>query len=336
MPKSKTPTTNKSDSAKAIPDKNLNLYEKLFRIRESEKEIIKHYNESEMKTPMHMSLGSEAIAVGVCEALGKQGQFFCSYRSHAVYLTNTGETDAFFAELYGKSTGIVKGRGGSMHLSSPKTGFFGASAIVASTLPPAIGAAYANKMKSSDKVVCVFFGDGAIDEGSFWESLNMACLMKLAVLFVCEDNGYAVHNPTSARHGYSSIAKIVEKFNCNVYVSDSTDVEKIHHLARRAVNDIKKSSRPSFLHLKYYRYLRHVGTEEDFAAGYRQRNEFERWLKIDPVKIQREKIAKLGIGNKKIQALENKIIRKIKKSIQLAKSSPFPSKEHLYEKSLKT
>ncbi len=319
-------------ASQAILKRNLAFYNKLCLIREAEKAIIRHYGENEMKTPMHMSLGAEAIAVGVCEALNKKGQILCSYRSHAVYLANTNETNIFFGELYGKSTGMAKGRAGSMHLSSPETNFLGSSAIVASTLPVAIGAAYANKIRSTGKIVCVFFGDGAVDEGAFWESLNMACLMKLPVLFVCEDNGYAVHNPATERHGYDSITKIVQKFKCNVFESSSTDVQQIYTLTRQALSTMRRTHQPSFLHLKYYRYLQHVGINEDFSSGYRSRDEFEVWLKSDPIEIQRKKLKKIGVTEKQLRSLENRIKDRIEKSIQLAKSAPFPSQEDLYER----
>lgn len=319
-------------ASQAILKRNLAFYNKLCLIREAEKAIIRYYGENEMKTPMHMSVGAEAIAVGICEALDKKDQILCSYRSHAVYIANTGETNAFFAELYGKATGTAKGRAGSMHLSSPKTGFLGASAIVASTLPVAIGVAYANKIKSNNKVACVFFGDGAIDEGAFWESLNMACLMKLPVLFVCEDNGYAVHSPATERHGYDSITEIVQKFKCNVFESSSTNVEEIYNLTRQALSTMRRTNKPSFLHLKYYRYLQHVGISEDFDSGYRSKDEFEIWLKSDPLEIQGKKLKKLGITEKQLRSLENRIKDRIERSIQLAKSAPFPSQKDLYER----
>ncbi|MEK7507148.1 MAG: thiamine pyrophosphate-dependent dehydrogenase E1 component subunit alpha [Patescibacteria group bacterium] len=314
-------------------DLNKTLYRKLYLIRSAENAIIAHYPENEMKTPMHMSLGSEAIAVGVCTALGKQGQFFCSYRSHAVYLANTGETDAFFAELYGKSTGAVRGRGGSMHLSSPETGFLGSSAIVASTLPPAVGAAFANKVQNNGKIIAVFFGDGAVDEGNFWESLNLASVMKLPILFVCEDNGFAVHTPTSQRHGYKSLPRIVRGFQCAVFEDDSTDVEIIFNLARSAISKMRKTKKPSFLYLRYYRYLQHAGVNQDFDAGYRSREKYKRWLEVDPVDIQRKKLIKLGKSENEIKRLEKQITFRVENSIVKAKSAPFPDQKELFDDS---
>lgn len=310
---------------------NLDLYKKLYLIRKAEAEIRKYYPEDEMKTPMHMSTGEEAIVVGICQAIGKQGQVFGTYRSHALYLTKTGETDKFFAEMYGKATGGAKGKAGSMHLSAPEAGLMGTSAIVASMIPVAVGAAFVNKSKKNNKIVAVFFGDGAINEGNFWESLNVACLMKLPILFVCEDNDLAIHTFTSQRQGYKSIADIVSKFNCNVFQEETTDVETIYQLANLAIKMAKTTQMPSFLHLKYYRYLEHVGINEDFNAGYRSKKEFEKWYKKDPVNLQRKKLLKSGIKKENIIKLEKEIDNQLKKSIRLAKKAPLAKVNEIYQ-----
>lgn len=310
---------------------NLELYEKLYLIRKAETEIRKHYFEDEMKTPMHMSMGGEAISVGVCQALKAEDQVFGTYRSHALYLAKTGETDKFFAEMYGRATGGAKGKAGSMHLSAPEKGLLGVSAIVASNIPVAVGAAFANKRKGNGKLVAVFFGDGAIDEGDFWESLNIACLMKLPILFVCEDNGLAMHTSRLARHGYESIANIVSKFNCYVFEKATTDAEIIYELTRKAIRLIKTKNMPCFLHLKYYRYLEHVGVNEDFDANYRPREEFEKWYKKDPIKLQRRKLLESGIKEAALIKIEKKIDVQIKDSIKLAKKAPFAEKSEIYK-----
>ena len=219
---------------------SIKLYQKMYLIRKTEEKIREHYMEDEMKTPMHMSMGEEAIAVGVCHALKTEDQVFGTYRSHAIYLAKTQKIGDFFAEMYGKDTALLKGKGGSMHMCAPESGFMGTSAIVASIIPVAVGAAFANKRKGNGKIVAVFFGDGATDEGAFWESLNVACLMKLPVLFVCEDNGFAVHTATSKRQGYVSITDIVSKFNCNVLKENTTDAEIIYKLTHQAIKLIRK------------------------------------------------------------------------------------------------
>ena len=313
-------------------DLNLDLYKKLYLIRRAEEKIREHYGEDEMKTPMHMSMGEEAIAVGICHALSKHDQVFGTYRSHATYLAKTQNTNDFFAEMYGKDTALLKGKGGSMHLCAPDSGFMGTSAIVASIIPVAVGAAFANKQKGNGKLVTVFFGDGAADEGAFWESLNVACLMRLPVLFVCEDNGLAVHTPVSKRHGYASITDIVSRFNCNVFEESSTDAEVIYGLAHQAIESMRVAQVPCFMHLRYYRYLEHVGVNEDFDAGYRSREEFEEWYKKDPVKLQRVKLtSKYGISEEEVVRIEREIDSRIESSAKLAQEAPFAEASELHK-----
>lgn len=310
---------------------SLKLYKKLYLIRSAEKAIQKYYAEDDMKTPMHMSMGSEAIAVGVCAALKVTDQVFSTYRSHALYLTKTVDAYTFFAEMYGKTTSLQRGKGGSMHLCAPDAGFMGTAAIVGGILPVAVGAAFANKFQQNDKVVAVFFGDGAADEGAFWESFNVACLMHLPILFVCEDNNLAVHTSKDKRRGYSSLTSVISNFNCNVFQSNSTDVEVIYNIACSAIQRMRCSERPSFLCLEYYRYLEHVGVAEDYSDGYRSIEELEKWKEVDPIDLQRGKLLQEGLSEEAIIEREQAIDSYIESSISLAKKAPFPDKAELYE-----
>lgn len=310
---------------------SLDLYKQLYLIRRAEELIIKHYPEDDMKTPMHMSMGQEAIPAAVCYALGLAGQIFASYRSHAAFLAKTRDTDRFFAELYGKKSGTAAGRAGSMHLAAPDQGHMCSSAIVASCIPVAIGAAFANKWKKNGVIACVFFGDGALDEGVFWESLNVACAMKLPVLMICEDNMLAVHTPGHIRQGYKSIKDVANGFNCTVYEEDTTDVETIYGLARQAIDSIEKKGCPAFLHLKCYRYLEHVGISEDFDAGYRSRSEFEEWLRRDSLALQRKRLDTIGYSPAAVVEEERAIDDQIQRSIRLAKDADFPKAAELYK-----
>ncbi len=313
---------------KMYKELNYNLYKKLYLIRSAEIVIRQYYNENDMKTPMHMSMGEEAIVVGVCHALGDIGQIFTTYRSHAAFLAKTQDIDYFFAEMYAKNISPIKGKGGSMHLCHPQYDFMGTSAIVASNIPVAVGAAFANKMKGREKIVCVFFGDGAIDEGVFWESLNIACIKRLPIIFVCEDNGLAVHTSTSIRRGYNSVTDVVSKFNCFVLESDSTDTKTIYDLGSQALEYSHES--PVFMNLKYYRYLEHVGINEDFDAGYRPKEEFRKWYDKDPIKIQRQKLLDL-IGKYKVEEIEKEIDDKISQSIFRAKNAQLSNYKDAYK-----
>jgi len=322
---------------------NLSLYKTVHLIRAAEEAIQKHYYEDEMKTPMHMSMGQEAISAGICHALGPSGQVFGYYRSHALYIAKTQETKRFFGEMYGKVTGTARGKGGSMHLASPKHGLLLVSAVVASTIAPAVGAAFANKQKKNKRIVAAFFGDGAIEEGVFFESLNVACLMKLSIIFVCEDNGLAMDATARERQGFSSIPKVVSGYDCHILESTSTDAEEIYHGAVKAIDLIKKTKKPVFMHLKYYRELQHVGVNSEFdpnaplpkggfeKVGYRSQKEHDAWMKKDPVKVLRAKLIGMKVPLSAIEKIEKANQEEVEQSIKLAKKAPFPKPQELFD-----
>lgn len=306
----------------------LELYRKMFLIRKVEENIVIHYPNNEIKSPVHLAIGEEAVAVGVCSALKKDDQIFATYRNHGVYLAKTNDVYYFFAELYGKKTGLSQGRAGSMHIMSPDKGFMVTSAIVGSTIPIAVGAAFANKYKKNNKTVVVFFGDGAIDEGVFWESINFACLKELPIIFVCEDNSYAIHSHTKERHGYRSITKIINEFNCITYETRTTDVEKIYNLTKKAIRESKRFNKPIFMHLKYYRYLQHVGVNTDFQYGYRSEKEYKEWLKNDPIALQKNRLLKT-VSEEYLLKIEKGIENRIIDSITRVQSDKLPGKSEL-------
>lgn len=309
---------------------NIQLYKEMYLIRRSEEKICQIYSEDQMKTPMHMSMGSEAIDVGICHALKNNDQVFGTYRSHALYLAKTNNLYNFFAEMYGKDTALLKGKGGSMHLCDPRRGFMGTSAIVASALSVAVGAAFANKYKGNRKVVAVFFGDWALDEGAFWESVNVASLMKLPIIFVCQDNSVAVHTHKYERQGYKDITQIVSKFRCNLFKDNTTNVEDIFNMASKAISIIRSTQTPCFIYLRYYRYLEHVGINKDFDAGYRSESEFKKWFRKDPVILQRRKLINLGLSVTEINNIEREISIMIEAVIEKVKADPFAEKKELY------
>lgn len=309
-----------------MPDLLLNLYKKLFLLREAEKEICREYKNDEMKTPMHMSMGEEAIAVGVCAALGDKAQIWGTYRSHGIYLARTGDVNGFFAELYGKAAGPSGGKAGSMHLADPDNGIMMASAVVATNISPALGAAFASRSLNDGKVNITFFGDGAVDEGAFWESINLASLWQLPVIFVYEDNGLAIHTPTTMRHGYTNVTDMVKQYKCHCLEYDGTDAQMIYNLTKYVANLLNYG--PVFMSFKYYRYLEHVGVNEDFDAGYRNKSEFLEWQKKDPVEIQRQRLADAGLTDAVIE-IENEVTDQIKNAVALAKTAPYPEPETL-------
>lgn len=309
---------------------SLDLYRALFFVRRCEEYIIKHYPEDKMRTPMHMSYGQEFVPVGVCAALEGNADVFASYRSHAAFLAQTRDSDRFFGELYGRVTGVANGKGGSMHLSAPDKGHLMSSGVVASTISVAVGAAFANKQLGTDRTAVVFFGDGAVDEGSFWESLNVASLYRLPMLFVCEDNGWAVHTPFSSHAAFSSLADVAKLFNLRFAADDSNDVERVYAIAHEARAEMMADLRPTLLHIKCCRYLEHVGIHEDWHLGYREKAERETWQSKDSIEIQRQRLLSAGYSPSELTQVENKIDANIRRSVERAARSPIPRAERLH------
>ncbi len=308
-------------------DNFIEFYKKMYLIRKSEDVIIEYYSEDEMKTPMHMSKGSEAISVGVCSAINDEDQVFGTYRSHAPYLAKTGDLNGFFSEMYGKKTGACEGKSGSMHLCNIDKGYVSSSAIVASNIPVAVGAAFANKMKGNGKKVVVFFGDGAMDEGIFWESINMVSLWSLPILFVCEDNRLAVHTSSKFRQGYEEIIRVIDNFNIATEFCSGLDVEDVYSTTRNVLTLMDNFDEPGFMQIEYYRYLEHVGVNSDTNEKYRI-NDWCDNLFHDPVELLRKKLKHAGVD---VDSIEKGIGEDIYDALKYAKSSDFAPNCDLYK-----
>lgn len=309
---------------------SLELYKNLFFARRCEEYIIKHYPEDKMRTPMHMSLGQEFVPVGICRGLEFKGDIYASYRSHAAFLAQTLDSDRFFGELYGRVTGVADGKGGSMHLAAPDKGHFMSSGVVGSTIPVAVGTAFANKQLGNGHTAVVFFGDGATNEGGFWESVNAASLFKLPVFFVCEDNGWAVHTPPSATQGFSSLEDVARLFDCHFFTDDSNDVENIYNLTREAKTRSDRDQKPVLMHIKCCRYLEHVGIYEDWKLGYRSEAERDEWFAKDSLRVQRQRLLQLGKSEAEMVKIETEIDDSIRRSVERAAQSLIPESERLY------
>lgn len=311
--------------------KSVELYKTLLLARRSEEAIVKHYPDNLMRTPMHMSMGQEFVAVGICEALEGMADVFASYRSHAAFIAQTKDTDRFFAELYGRTSGTGEGKGGSMHLAAVDRGHLLSSGVVATQIPVAVGAAFANLQLKTGRTSVAFFGDGAVDAGVFWESVNSASLFRLPVLFVCEDNDVAVDTPRSARQAVQSLPQAVQAFGCDTYEDASSDVESVYNLARRAVERARHERRPAFLNIKCCRFLEHVGIGNDWHWGYRDKDEVHReWISRDAVRIQRDRLLRQGMSEDAISRIDDEIGRQVGQSVERAAAAPIPAPERLY------
>ncbi len=300
------------------------MYRSLYRIRRVEDEVARIYPTDKIKSPVHLSIGQEAVSVGVCEALEPSDVVFGTYRSHAAYLAKGGDLKAMIAELYGKATGAAKGKAGSMHLVDVAHGVMGMSAVVSSTIPHAAGYAYALKLRRSRLVVVCFFGDGATEEGVFYETLNFAALKALPVLFVCENNQYAIHSPLETRQKVTDITRRVGAFGVLARKLADDDVFALRDAAAEAIESIRGGGGPRFLECPTYRWKEHVGPGEDYHVGYRSIEDAEVWMKRDQVNLTAELLPASAR-----RAIEASVDREVDEAFAFAESSPFPEPEEL-------
>ena len=302
------------------------FYRALYRIRRVEEEIAAVYPSDKIKSPVHLSIGQEAVSVGVCEALRADDVVFGSYRSHALYLAKGGNLRRMIAELYGKADGCAKGKGGSMHLIDTRARVMGASAVVGTTIPQAVGFAYAVKLQRKDSVVASFFGDGAVDEGVFYESLNFAALKALPIVFVCENNRYAIHTHQSKRQKLDNICERARGQGMPAEQIPNNDVQRIYECISESVGQLRAgSSGPFFFECLTYRLKEHVGPSDDFQLGYRTREEADVWLRTDPIEQLR---AHLDAAERR--RIETEVEAEIKDAFAFAEQSPWPEASELY------
>ena len=302
------------------------IYRSLRLIRRTEEEIARIYPTDKIKSPVHLSIGQESIAVGVCEALESDDVTTMSYRCHATYLAKGGDLNSMMAELYGKETGCGRGKAGSMHLVDMSHQVLGASAVVATTIPIAVGYALAMKREGKGRITAAFFGDGATEEGVFTESLNFAALKRLPILFVMEDNDFAIHAPRKNRWASDAILDRVRTYGIPANSVEDGDVLKIHEAAARAIADMREGGGPVFLACKIYRWREHVGPAEDFDAGYRRREEMQPWLDLDQVEAIGKKLP--AADRARIDAA---VEADIAAAIEFAEQSPFPGVQQLHD-----
>ncbi|MDP2932049.1 MAG: thiamine pyrophosphate-dependent dehydrogenase E1 component subunit alpha [Chloroflexota bacterium] len=288
--------------------------------------------ESEIKCPVHLYIGQEAVATGVCANLRQDDYVFSTHRSHGHYLAKGGDMKALMAELYGKATGCSRGRGGSMHLASPEMGLPGSSAIVAGTIPLAVGAALAFTMQEKDTVAVAFFGDGAANEGVFYESLNFASLKKLPVIFVCENNLFSTHMPVAECLADTNIYKKAEAFCMPGVRIDGNDVSEVFKTARQAVAEARAGRGPALIECMTYRWRGHVGPNYDLDKGLRTKAELDHWLAHCPIRQLEQFLLERGImtepGKRRIY---ESVDREIDESLVFAKESPCPDESELLD-----
>lgn len=296
------------------------LYHSMLLVRRVEEAIRAAYHLREMRSPPHLYMGHEAVAAGVCAALRTDDMVFPYYRSHGWYLAKGGDLNAMMAELFGRETGCSRGWGGSMHLIDLRAGVYGTSAIVGGTVSHAAGVALTMRMEGRDTVAVVSFGDGAVEEGVFHETLNFAALRRLPVLFVCENNTYATNTHISQRQAQPDIYRHAERFGIPGVRADGNDAWTVHVEARKAVERARRGEGPTLLEFQTYRILEHCGINEDHDLGYRTLEEVEGWQHRGPLERGKHLVTEAEAN-----AMEVDIQGRIERAFEFARSSPWPT-----------
>lgn len=307
------------------------FYEKMLKIRNFELKALELYSKNMIKGSIHPYIGEEAIAVGVCSALEiKKGDGITStHRGHGHYLAMGGDLNLMMAELLGKFTGCCKGKGGSMHIADIDVGIYGANGIVGGGIPIACGLSLASILKGKDSVSVTFFGDGASNQGVLYESLNMASIWNLPVIFVCENNKYAQTTPASQTLAGGSVASRSNGFNIEGIKVDGMDVEKVYEVAKNAIDKTRVEKRPILIEAETYRFKGHWQGDPEM---YRSKEEVKDWMKKDPIKIYENKlIKKYNIDLKVIENIKKKVGKEILDAEEFAMSSPEPPGDSLYK-----
>lgn len=303
----------------------------MLRIRLVEQRIAELYPDKEMRCPCHLCIGQEAVAAGVCASLDKEDYLFGTYRAHGLYLAKGGDLKAMVAELYGKQTGCTRGKGGSMQLVAPDAGLLCTSALVGGTIPMAVGAALASRMSRSARVAVVVFGDGGTEEGVFHESMNFASLRKLPVVFVCENNFYAVYTHQSRRQCADNIYQRAAAYQMAGVRIDGNNALDVYQATSDAVARARRGEGPSLIECRTYRWLEHVGPSSDTHLGYRSEEELREWKARCPVKTYQEMLLSEGVvSEEEIRAMTAQISEEIEEAVAYAKNSPFPRVEELF------
>ena len=314
-----------------LPQKTLlMLYHDMLRIRKVQLRIESLYHLDEMKTPIHLCIGQEAIAVGVCANLSKEDYISSSHRSHGHYLAKGGDLKGLIAELYCRETGCSKGRGGSMHIVDTSVGHIGSSSIVGGGIPIGTGLALATHMKKQDHVSVVFLGDGAADEGVLYESVNFAILKKLPVIYIYENNQFSVCSRVSARQAGEIIFHATPPEYMFTKTVDGNAVLEVYEATRKAVLRARNGQGPSFIECKTYRMRGHAGAGSDASLGYRSAEEISFWESKCPVTTFREELVEKGmLTQKEIQDMEESIDFEIDDAFRFAQESSLPKGEHI-------
>jgi len=304
----------------------IELYTTMLEIRRFEEHVAKEALGGSLPGFAHSYIGQEAIAAGVCRHLTQKDRIVSNHRGHGHCIAKGADMNRMMAEIYGKKTGYCKGKGGSMHIADFSIGMLGADGIVGAGLPISTGAACAAKLEGKGNVAVVFFGDGACNEGEFHESLNLAGIWKLPLLFVCENNGYGVNTPVEYAMAAGDITRIPEAYRIANQVVDGNDVEAVHAAAGEATARLRKGDGPYFLECKTYRWYQHFLSKD--LEDLRPADEIQAWKERCPVKAYEARLMERGVLTPaKLKSIQEKTLRKVEAAHAFALASPYPAPE---------
>jgi pyruvate dehydrogenase E1 component alpha subunit len=314
------------------PELLISQLKRMILIRRVEEAIADMVATGEARCPCHLAIGQEATAVGVAEHLTPQDRIFGCHRSHAHYLALGGDSYSLFAEVLGRVTGCAGGMGGSMHLYDPAHGLLGTVPIVAATIPIATGAALAAKMDNGTDVAVAFFGDGATEEGVFHESLNLASVLGLPIIFVCENNLFSSHLHISLRQPYNSITRYAIAHGISTQLVDGNDVVEISKAMGELVKQARETRKPALLEAVTYRWRGHVGHREDLDVGVKRSEELILWKQRDPISRLVKALENQSFLNASaLTAMRDEVDSLTTKALEEARKAPYPPDSQLLD-----
>lgn len=329
----KTKTTTRKTKVNAKPafskETYMFWYESMYLMRKFEEKSGQLYGQQKIRGFCHLYIGQEACASGAVSALEKGDKYITAYRDHAHPLALGSDPKHIMAELYGKETGISKGKGGSMHMFDKERGFAGGHGIVGGQIPLGVGLAFAEKYNKTNKVCVTYMGDGAVRQGSFHESLNLAMHYKLPVIFAIENNGYAMGTSVQRTSNVHDLYTLGEAYDMPSRSVDAMNVEEVHHAIAEAAKRARKGEGPTLLELRTYRYKGHSMSD---PAKYRTKEELEAYKKRDPIEQVKDSILKYKFATEEdLEKINKKIKSQVEESVRFAEESPFPSVDELFK-----
>jgi pyruvate dehydrogenase E1 component alpha subunit len=310
----------------------LEAYRRMLRIRKFEEEGVRLFLAGVIPGAYHASIGQEATIVGACMALRGDDAMTGTHRSHGHPIGKGARLDGLMAELMGKQTGICKGRGGSMHLADNSVGIIGESAIVGGGIPLATGVGLSAKVRRTDQVCLCFFGDGAVNQGTFHESLNMASLWKLPVIYLCENNGYAITTSLASSHGQTDIAKRADGYGLPGISVDGQDIDAVYEATARAVARAREGQGPTLIEARTYRFDEHQVGLIVPGKPYRTALEVEQHkTQRDPIALYRAVMLTSGAESQELDAIETEVAAAVAEAIEFGERSPVPDRASLFD-----